>query len=155
MLPQPNLGPVPRLNQYQLKRDYEITVEGFDIVIPRGFEYDGASIPSAAWQVTYSPFHPDVMLPALVHDWLFYTHITGDDGQEAADDIFYKLLRQNEVSYLKANAMWAAVRTAGHLFWDNDEEDMEKMVALCKKVKDRPNFKRYKFPKKIRKAAGL
>ena len=62
MLKQPSLTPVPDQNKYELSRDYEIEVMGVDIVVPKFFRYDGASIPAPAWQFTFSPFHPDVML---------------------------------------------------------------------------------------------
>ena len=146
MLRQPSFTPHSLENKYELVQDFEITVEGVDIVVPKFFRYDGASIPAVAWQLTFSPFHPDVMLPSLVHDWLFYNH---QENQDITDEIFYRLLRDNGVNYLKANTMWAAVRTAGELFWDNDREDKAMLIALCKKVKARPNFSRYKFPQAI------
>ena len=79
------------------------------------FRYDGASIPAPAWQLTFSPFHPDVMLPSLIHDWVFYNH---QINRDALDEIFYRLLRDNGVNYLKANTMWAAVRATGGIFWE-------------------------------------
>lgn len=146
MLKQPSLTPHSQQNRYELIRDYEISIEGEEIVVPKHFRYDGASIPAAAWQLTFSPFHPDVMLPSLIHDWLFYNHQVDRD---TTDELFYRLLRDNGVSYLKANTMWAAVRTTGGLFWDNDAEDKTMLVTLCKKVKNRPNFRKYKFPQEI------
>ena len=71
---QPLLKPGPKDNKYQLTRDYKLVVRGINIVIPRYFMYDGASIPTLAWQFTFSPFHPDVILPSLVHDWMYYNH---------------------------------------------------------------------------------
>ncbi|WP_064603712.1 DUF1353 domain-containing protein [Photobacterium sp. J15] len=146
MLKQPSLTPHANENKYELVRDYEILVEGVEIVVPKFFRYDGASIPALAWQATYSPFHPDVMLPSMIHDWLYYNHQV---EQEQSDDIFYRLLRDNGVNYLKASMMWGAVRTAGGLFWDNDKEDEAMLIALCNKVKSRPNFNRYKLPDAI------
>ena len=148
---QPTLTAIPNQNRYQLVRDYEIEVEDVEVVVPKFFRYDGASIPAPAWQLTYSPFHPDVMLPSLVHDWLFYNHQV---DQEKADDIFYRLLRDNGVDYLKANTMWLAVRTAGGFFWENDEEDEAFLVWLCKKVHGRANYERYQFPDEIKARCG-
>ncbi|MEP2652806.1 MAG: DUF1353 domain-containing protein [Paraglaciecola sp.] len=87
------------------------------------------------------------MLPSLIHDWLFYNHQT---DRETTDDIFYELLRKNKVSYLKATAMWAAVRAGGGLFWDNDKEDTEMLKKLCKKVRNRANYEGYQFPSEIK-----
>lgn len=143
---QPTLKPIPTENRYELIRDYDLVIDDIEVVIPKSFRYDGASIPAAAWQLTYSPFNPDVMLPALIHDWLFYTHQVNRDK---TDDIFFKLLRRNGVDYLKASAMWGAVRVGGGLFWDNDEEDIAMLVRLCKRVQNRPNFEKYQFPQEV------
>lgn len=148
---QPTLKPIPAENRYELLRDYELVIDGIEIVVPKSFRYDGASIPPAAWQLTYSPFNPDVMLPALIHDWLFYIHQV---DREKTDDIFFKLLRRNRVDYLKASAMWGAVRLAGEFFWDNDEEDIAMLVKLCRRVKNRPNFDKYQFPPEVIELTG-
>ena len=146
MLTQPSLKPHPRENKYQLTRDYELVVREANIVIPRTFVYDGASIPALAWQYTFSPFHPDVMLPSLVHDWMYYNH---QEERETTDDIFFELLRDGGVSHFKATAMWGAVRVGGELFWENDEDDTEMLLKLCKRVRERSSFYDYRFPEDI------
>lgn len=151
MLKQPSLIPVPDKNKYELTRDYEIEVEGIEIVVPKHFKYDGASIPAVAWQLTFSPFHPDVMLPSLIHDWLFYNHQV---DREMTDKILYRLLIDNGVNYLRANTMWAAVRVGGALFWENDEDDIEMLVKLCRKICKRPNFSRYQLPQEVIQQCG-
>lgn len=146
MLAQPFLKPHPKENKYQLTRDYNLVVLNTNIVVPRYFMYDGASIPTPAWQFTFSPFHPDVMLPSLVHDWMYYNH---QEDRETADDIFYELLRGSDVTHLKATAMWAAVRAGGELFWENDDHDTQMLLNLCERVRHRPGFSGYKFPADI------
>ena len=146
MLTQPFLKPHPKENKYQLTRDYNLVVGNTNIVIPRYFMYDGASIPTLAWQFTFSPFHPDVMLPSLVHDWMYYNH---QEDRETADDLFYGLLRESDVNHFKATAMWAAVRAGGELFWENDDHDTQMLLNLCERVRDRPGFDGYRFPADI------
>ncbi|WP_394209229.1 DUF1353 domain-containing protein [Enterovibrio calviensis] len=146
MLKQPKLQPSALVNKYELTWDFEIEADGVDIVVPKYFRYDGATIPAIAWQITFTPFHPDVMMPALVHDWLFYNHQV---DREQADDILFTLLRQNGVDNLRANMIWGAVRTAGGLFWDNDDEDIETLKKLYRLVKNRENVDRYSFPQAI------
>ena len=145
-LKQPFLVPHAIDDNYELSRDYRLEIEGVTVVVPKYFRFDGASIPAPAWLFSYTPFHPDVLLPSLIHDWLYYNHQTDRD---TADDIFYALLRGNGVSNLMANAMWGAVKVGGGLVWDNDEEDDEMLVRLCRKVYRRPNFDRYRFPDEI------
>lgn len=146
MLKQPNLSPRNVDNKYELTRDYALDFEGLRVVVPRFFMYDGASIPAPAWQLTYTPFNPDVMLPALIHDWIYYNH---QIGQADCDDLFYALLRENGVSQLKASAMWGAVRTAGGFFWDNDDKDEAFLKRLWARVKSRPQAADYRFPAHI------
>lgn len=148
---QPILRPVPSEDKYELMEDYGIAVKDIEIVVPKFFQYDGASIPAAAWQITYTPFHPDVMLPSLIHDWLYGNHQV---TQEVADDIFYELLIANRVNFVKAKAMRAAVQIGGEAYWENTGDQIISLVALCKKVKNSPNFERYRFPDKVKMMCG-
>lgn len=93
--PQPNICPVPGTRKYLLLDDYKITVGGVDTCVPALFEFDGASIPWYGWHATYTPFHPIVILPSLIHDWHFYNHQV---NLQTANDIFYNLLLQNEAN---------------------------------------------------------
>ncbi|WP_137937580.1 DUF1353 domain-containing protein [Chitinivorax sp. B] len=122
---QPQLSPWPEAEHYRLLADYEIDTPFGLVNIPSHFHYDGASVPALAWQVTYTPFHPDVMAPALVHDWLYYTHhIAGHAiSRDNADDTLEDLLRRNGVGSAKRRMMIAAVKLAGGAVWDNNEED--------------------------------
>ena len=145
-LKQPFLVPHATDDNYELSRDYKLELGEATVVVPKYFRFDGASIPAAAWPFSYTPFHPDVMLPSLIHDWMYYNH---QEDRDVADDIFYTLLKENGVSNVAATAMWVAVKLGGGLVWDNDEEDIGMMIQLCKKVYRRPNFDRYRFPDEI------
>lgn len=120
MIDQPKLRPCPKENRYELIEDYtyscSIDGQGLEIKIPRGFLYNGASIPWFGWTATYTPFHPDVMLPALIHDWLYGSHET---DRETADSILYQLLIENNVDKGVAEIMFQAVRIGGRSAWDN------------------------------------
>lgn len=143
---QPLLCPMPNENRYMLKEEFGASINGSNILVPRFFVYDGASIPPAAWQLTYTPFHPDVMAASLIHDWLYYNHQV---NQETADDIFYELLRSNGVNFLLAKTMWIAVRSAGSLYWDNNKDERKFLLELYSKVKGDENIAKYHFPSDI------
>ena len=142
-LKQPFLVPHVAENNYELSRDYRLEMNNVTVVVPKFFKFDGASIPAPAWLFSYTPFHPDVMLPSLIHDWMYFNH---QEDRDTADDIFFTLLKANGVSNFMANAMWGAVKVGGGLVWDNDEDDVAMLVRLCRKVSKRPNFKSYRFP---------
>lgn len=81
--------------------------------IPSGFEYDKASVPRMVWW--YLPRDGrQVIIAALVHDYLYSTKITPRD---IADRVFYDLLRQSGMRWSKARAAYLAVRSFGWLPW--------------------------------------
>lgn len=143
---QPTLRPVPSKDFYEVVRDFELVGFNQEVVVPKFFQYDGASIPPIGWQATYTPFHPDVMAAALVHDWIYYTHQV---SRNKADDLLFDLLRANGVGRFKANTMWLAVKTAGEPFWENDKDDVVFLLDLCRRLRGRPNFDKYHFPQEI------
>ena len=103
---QPTVKPAPRTDLYETTRDYDVTVDGERVVVPKGLRFDGASIPEAAWQLTYTPFHPDVMAAAVVHDWLYYNHQV---ERETADGIFFDLVPHTNVCTIQPQQVGRAV----------------------------------------------
>ena len=134
------LEPVPENKKYRLLHPVLIDIKNRDIdgifcskhlIVPAYFEYDGASVPFFGWLATTTPFDPRVMKAALAHDWLYHTHNVWD--RKAADLLFYKLLRENNLSYIKSKLMYWAVRIASWPYWKNDQEDYEKIKDLINK----------------------
>jgi hypothetical protein len=117
---------------YEVAGDLAITHYGELITVPKFFQYDGASIPPAAWQLVGTPFQPRFMLAAVFHDWLYHTHQL--QKQAPTDELFYELLLQTGVNKNKAAAMLAGVRLAGGWYWDNDEEDEAYLVRLAERI---------------------
>lgn len=143
---QPILSPNPTTNKYELEKDFSIAVKDITIVVPQYFEYDGASIPKIAWPFTFSPFAPDVMVPALVHDWLYYNHQT---SRQLADEIFGILLASNGVANGKVNTMQKGAENFGKKHWALQEGEKQYLKELYAKVKNSPNVEAYQFPPEI------
>lgn len=61
MLKQPSVTPHSKENKYELLRDYEIKVEGIDVVVPKYFRYDGASMIS----VNYNSRRTTIKIPEI------------------------------------------------------------------------------------------
>lgn len=82
------------------------------VVVPAGFEFDGATIPKAAWLVIGSPFQPDFMVAACVHDWYCLQSAVRRCYQSRVigDAVFFKLLADAGVPRWKRTLMYAAVR---------------------------------------------
>lgn len=132
--PQPVCTPKPGNNRfYRLVQPYGI----YGVEIPAGFEWDGASLPRFVWTVFgYTPFMPCLMLPSLVHDYL-YSQKRGT--RRAADELFLRLMKENGVDDDDAESMFIAVRNHGHTRWMDDEDK----AALTSPPVDRDE---YEFP---------
>ncbi|MDW6005423.1 DUF1353 domain-containing protein [Vibrio mangrovi] len=113
---------------YEVAEDFGVVHQEQAIWVPKFFQYDGASIPSAAYGIIGTPFNPRFMKAAVVHDWLYYTHML---SRSDADQLFYELLRESGVRKIKAVLMREAVEGFGHFYWDNDEDDTEYLSELA------------------------
>jgi hypothetical protein len=106
------------------------------IVIPRGFTYDGASVPRLAW--TLSGITPDGLIraAALVHDWIYrhkgrlpqgsqqyregnepWQDAYGAWSRRDADRLFARIMREAGVSKWKRRMAYRAVRWFGGSAW--------------------------------------
>ncbi|HEX7939076.1 MAG TPA: DUF1353 domain-containing protein, partial [Gemmatimonadaceae bacterium] len=107
--------------EYELLEDVAYQAPNRVVLVPRMFSYDGASIPSWAWRVIYTPFDPIVMLPALVHDWIYLSH---EVTKPEADLVLRDLLRRNGVPGWRQFLIYWAVRLAGAFAWRNSAQDL-------------------------------
>lgn len=100
-------------------------VEYKDIVfaIPEHFVSDGASVPRSLWAYC-SPFDARFLKIFLAHDW-FYS--TGVISRLDADKFMYESLREQGMSWMKANSIYYAVRTFGSSHYENNKTLGEKL----------------------------
>ena len=87
------------------------------IVVPAGFETDGASIPRAFWNIL-SPFG-GYFPAALLHDFLYSPESTAfyPLSRECADYLFLEAMYNIEVPWLKRHTIHSAVRMFGGKFY--------------------------------------
>lgn len=105
-----NLQPLPQSRRYVLTGDVEVSGH----VVPNGFQTNGASIPRPFWFIVGSPYAPEVIHAALVHDWLYLCHAV---DRTTADDIFYERMIADGVLRWRALIMRVAVRIFGGMAW--------------------------------------
>jgi hypothetical protein len=132
---EPIIKPDPNKLQdaYEVVADVETSYGKAVVKVPKFFQFDGASIPSAAWQVIGTPFTPRFMTASVFHDWLYHTHqLVKDD----VDDLFYKLLLADKVNKAKAWIMREAVENFGGSYWENDKDDLAYIKRLAKRISD-------------------
>jgi hypothetical protein len=82
------------------------------IIIPIGFESDGASIPQFMWSIVGHPFQKNVRPAAILHDYLYRNKLF---TRKRCDQIFYDAMRYETVSYFKAQSFYISVRNFGKL----------------------------------------
>ena len=92
------------------------------LVIPEGWEFDGASIPKMFWSIIGKPTARKFRLASMVHDWLYGIRFE----RKTSDELFRKILKAEGVWNLKANVMWAAVRVGGHVIYHSDDSTFYK-----------------------------
>ncbi len=90
----------PFQDKLELAEDFKIRIDNQLILIPKGFKFDGASIPNFVWAILdLKPTDSQMLVPSLVHDFLFT----------------YKLFSREK---WKVTAMYQAVRIFGGGHWE-------------------------------------
>ena len=110
---------------WEIAKDWQYTLGGVNYVIPKGFVFDGASVPKflASW---LSPVGV-LLVGGLVHDYAYkYTVLLKKGGkttsdsmtQKEADVIFRDInIEQNGFQFLNYLAYWA-LRIGGFAAWN-------------------------------------
>lgn len=128
---QPEVEPDCHSNFMILQKDFCFSFDRELYWIPAGYSWDGASIPRAVWWIVGSATQPDLWAASLVHDFIYLTHIL---TRAQADEAFFQILKQSDVSLWRRRVMWAAVRSCGgFLAWgtrENDKATIRKLWAL-------------------------
>ena len=106
-------------DMFILLEDVTVDVLGYRIIVKKGFDFDGASIPRALWGLYGNPLSGKFRIAALVHDALYASQKV---PRELADDIFLYLMKQHRVGHMKRQTMYYAVRSVGWHVWKGHEE---------------------------------
>ena len=69
--------------------------------IPKGYCYDGASIPRLFWRIIGSNTANRFLIPALIHDILCENHSFIDNDRKFSTEVFNALLEASEVNAFK------------------------------------------------------
>ena len=99
-------------NNAYLYSDYKIYYRGDVIKIPKGFIFDGASIPPIFWGILMlHPFHMRCRRAGMVHDYM-YTIGKKDLG----DKLFKSILKEDGCNSFQSRIMFWAVRLFGGMY---------------------------------------
>ena len=120
---------------YELTNDFSfIVASGSARTIPAGFWFNGASIPAAFWQITFSPFDPRIIDGALIHDWLYTSKQV---PRKVADNTFAAFLLANSHAGIRTEVVRYAVRMFGGLAWLDSKRDREYLTSLKQMIRQR------------------
>ena len=94
------------------------------ITAPEGMLTDFASVPTALeWVVSGEDNH--IVLPSIIHDWLYQCRGDIGDGtirtRKQADELLRGGMKQLGAPWWKRNAVYLAVRVGGGAAWRDDE----------------------------------
>jgi hypothetical protein len=75
--------------------------EIYDFTVPKGYCYDGATIPKLFWRIIGSNTDNSFLIPALIHDVLCENHHYINNDREFSTKVFDALLEVAEVPAFK------------------------------------------------------
>lgn len=64
----------------------------YNFTIPKGYKWDGASIPRIFWRLIGSKTEPEFLIPSMIHDVLCENHNYVGNDRYFADKVFERLL---------------------------------------------------------------
>jgi Protein of unknown function (DUF1353) len=110
-----------------------------EVDIPRGFVTDFASVPRIFWSIfppigTYG-------LPAIMHDWLYWTQPV---SRKMADEIFDVAMKDMRTPLWKRVAIYGSLRVIGWRAWDKNR--LAKLSGLDRVISVFPNDPKETWP---------
>ena len=101
------------IKQYPFINRKALEVKLFDHVknksygfrIPKGYCFDGASIPRIFWRLIGSNTDNSFLIPAMIHDTLCENHNYIDNDREFSSEVFNALLEVSDVNKFKRYLM--------------------------------------------------
>ena len=85
-------------------------------LVPRNFDFDGASIPRFFWRLITTPLSPEAARAARDHDWVYRQQPPGWTRREA-DVMFYCRLMEDGLAPWRAGLAYLGVRFFGGFAW--------------------------------------
>lgn len=113
----------PFLNKRSVNFYIKYNNKTYNLFIPKGYTWDGASIPFGFRWILGGKGNPSFLIPSMVHDEMCENKHLIDNNRKLSSIIFYNLLLACQCSKLKAKIMYLAVDNYQKLAkgWKKDE----------------------------------
>ena len=106
-----------RKHPYTTTREHRYVSHMFSLIVPEGFGFDLASVPSMLLWL-FSPYGRH-QRAAMYHDWAYYSQPC---TRFEADSLFRAIMHKYEVNSFKAFLMYYTVRLCGWYLWKQHSE---------------------------------
>lgn len=130
--------------KYILAEEYIYKINNYEIVVPKGFRTDLASVPLALR--VFFPRDGEYTPAAVVHDFLYSKFNKTGINRELADKIFLFIMKELKVAKYKRKMMYKAVRIFGELAWEKklENEGYYKQAVVDKTNEAKEYYSRWK-----------
>jgi hypothetical protein len=98
---------------------YQIGDSGLEIVVPRGFVTDFASIPRSLWSFGLSP-HGRYSRAAVIHDYLYWSQVCSKDQ---SDRLLVIAMKESNVGSFQESIIFEGVHVGGQGSWDGNAKE--------------------------------
>lgn len=99
----------PFINCKNLKVTIKDTNKTYSFDVPKGYKWDGATVPKFFWRIVGSSTQPEFLIASCIHDVLCENHNYIDNNRNLSSKIFKELLLIAGVSKIKAQIMYLSV----------------------------------------------
>ncbi len=92
---------------FELKNETEVIIcdhvndKSFDFTIPKGYTWDGATIPRIFWRLIGAKTDSRFLIPSLIHDYMCENHSCVENDRYFSTCVFERLLYVSGVSCFK------------------------------------------------------
>jgi hypothetical protein len=104
-----------------LKEDLRVEWNGRELIVPAGFQCDGASVPRFLWSSVSPAIDPRTLRAAICHDYLYRNAPDGWTRKDA-DELFYDFIRADGLSWWASQKAYWGVRLFGTSSWRGEEK---------------------------------
>jgi hypothetical protein len=96
----------PFINCSSLKVRITYYGQQYEFHVPKGFRWDGATIPWFVWWIVGSKTENRYRLPSMIHDYMCNNKYIVNFNRKLSSDVFRALLRANAVAKWRIAVMY-------------------------------------------------